>query len=573
MCSNYTHSDYENNKFSIKRNCAVCGDSPAKIHYGVLACFGCKGFFRRAVKEGKNKYVCRYNKNCNVDKYVRNSCRYCRFKKCLFVGMDPKSVRPNREQVLFENKSKIIDFQSNSLDNNYKRLTSLQNLSLSGNLFFNKAIDDCESLMRKSLENLHNNYSLQQYNNLSLKGLISYRLLTIHYEDDEENHNGVEENFNYSNYSILNTEKLSSEVLSLWKIIFTIDMINNLVNLSSKIDLESSITMEDKVAIIQTCFPRVLLLLVLFNKKQNENELLKFLKYDTSLCDYLKNESLTPLMRYCSSCVTDEKVAFYLISITLMDPDIVGIRPLASKTISNIRLLLFEELSEYLKNIQMIESTNKVNILSLIFYTAPIIVYAKRLRRELELQMNAQFLNCNNIKHYEVFKDIIMEDKNNFLFFNTQTDEESLKVVSTNNNDVNYYHFSEDLNNINNTIDDSQKKRISIPKMEVRDNFHFQRPTFLEIPSSTFSVPQNIKKVDIKPENNINGESKTNYKFPLTLTKSIEEMLRIPNCSDFNQSLMNPLNNIDWADIGMSTPAFDRDIVSKFFPGYLANIK
>uniref|UniRef100_A0A0K0EXX1 Nuclear hormone receptor family member nhr-7 (inferred by orthology to a C. elegans protein) n=1 Tax=Strongyloides venezuelensis TaxID=75913 RepID=A0A0K0EXX1_STRVS len=278
MCSNYIHSDYENNKFNIRRNCAVCGDSPAKIHYGVLACFGCKGFFRRAVKEGKNKYVCRYNKNCNVDKYVRNSCRYCRFKKCLFVGMDPKSVRPNREQILFENKSKIIDFQNNLLNNSYERLSSLQNLSLSGNLFFNKAIDDCESLMRKSLGNLHNNYSLQQYNNLSLKGLISYRLLTIHYENDEENHNGVEENFNYNNYSILNTEKLSSEVLSLWKIVFTIDMINILVNLSSKIDLESSITMEDKVAIIQTSFPRVLLLLVLFNKKQNENELLKFLK-------------------------------------------------------------------------------------------------------------------------------------------------------------------------------------------------------------------------------------------------------------------------------------------------------
>uniref|UniRef100_A0A0K0EXX2 Nuclear hormone receptor family member nhr-7 (inferred by orthology to a C. elegans protein) n=1 Tax=Strongyloides venezuelensis TaxID=75913 RepID=A0A0K0EXX2_STRVS len=273
-------------------------------------------------------------------------------------------------------------------------------------------------------------------------------------------------------------------------------------------------------------------------------------------------------MRYCSSCVTDEKVAFYLISITLMDPDIVGIRPLASKTISNIRLLLFEELSEYLKNIQMIGSTNKVNILSLIFYTAPLIVYAKRLRRELELQMNAQFLNCNNIKHYEVFKDIIMEDKNNFLFYNTRTDEESLKVASPNSNDVNYYHFSEDLNTISNTIDDSQKKSISIPKVEVGSNF--QRPTFLEIPSSTFSDSQNIKKVNIKPENSISRESKTNYKFPLTLTKSIEEMLLIPNCSDFNQSLMNPLTNIDWADIGMSTPAFDRDIVSKFFPGYLA---
>ncbi|KIH58751.1 zinc finger, C4 type [Ancylostoma duodenale] len=54
-----------------QRKCAVCGDYPAKIHYGVLACFGCKGFFRRAVKDGRNKYVCRFDKNCEVTKFVR----------------------------------------------------------------------------------------------------------------------------------------------------------------------------------------------------------------------------------------------------------------------------------------------------------------------------------------------------------------------------------------------------------------------------------------------------------------------------------------------------------------------
>uniref|UniRef100_A0A0N4X271 Nuclear receptor domain-containing protein n=1 Tax=Haemonchus placei TaxID=6290 RepID=A0A0N4X271_HAEPC len=42
-----------------------------QVHYGVLACFGCKGFFRRAVKDGRNKYVCRFEKNCEVNKFVR----------------------------------------------------------------------------------------------------------------------------------------------------------------------------------------------------------------------------------------------------------------------------------------------------------------------------------------------------------------------------------------------------------------------------------------------------------------------------------------------------------------------
>uniref|UniRef100_A0A0N4Z512 Nuclear receptor domain-containing protein n=1 Tax=Parastrongyloides trichosuri TaxID=131310 RepID=A0A0N4Z512_PARTI len=77
-------------------SCAVCGDGHAKLHYGVLACYGCKGFFRRTLT-GKYRYVCRFGNNCVVDKFQRNSCRYCRFNRCLEVGMDPNAVRPDRD--------------------------------------------------------------------------------------------------------------------------------------------------------------------------------------------------------------------------------------------------------------------------------------------------------------------------------------------------------------------------------------------------------------------------------------------------------------------------------------------
>ncbi|KAJ8966392.1 hypothetical protein NQ317_019428 [Molorchus minor] len=72
--------------------CAVCGDTAACQHYGVRTCEGCKGFFKRTVQKG-SKYVCLADKACPVDKRRRNRCQFCRFQKCLTVGMVKEVVR------------------------------------------------------------------------------------------------------------------------------------------------------------------------------------------------------------------------------------------------------------------------------------------------------------------------------------------------------------------------------------------------------------------------------------------------------------------------------------------------
>ncbi|KAK3082841.1 hypothetical protein FSP39_006822 [Pinctada imbricata] len=72
--------------------CAVCGDNAACQHYGVRTCEGCKGFFKRTVQKNA-KYVCLADKSCPVDKRRRNRCQFCRFQKCLAVGMVKEVVR------------------------------------------------------------------------------------------------------------------------------------------------------------------------------------------------------------------------------------------------------------------------------------------------------------------------------------------------------------------------------------------------------------------------------------------------------------------------------------------------
>ncbi len=77
---------------AISLLCAVCGDNAACQHYGVRTCEGCKGFFKRTVQKNA-KYVCLADKNCPVDKRRRNRCQFCRFQKCLSVGMVKEVVR------------------------------------------------------------------------------------------------------------------------------------------------------------------------------------------------------------------------------------------------------------------------------------------------------------------------------------------------------------------------------------------------------------------------------------------------------------------------------------------------
>ncbi|KAA0710729.1 Nuclear receptor subfamily 1 group D member 2 EAR4 [Triplophysa tibetana] len=103
--------------------CKVCGDVASGFHYGVHACEGCKGFFRRSIQQNIQYKKCLKNESCSIMRINRNRCQQCRFKKCLLVGMSRDAVRfgriPKREKqrMLLEMQNAMNNMMENSHGN------------------------------------------------------------------------------------------------------------------------------------------------------------------------------------------------------------------------------------------------------------------------------------------------------------------------------------------------------------------------------------------------------------------------------------------------------------------------
>uniref|UniRef100_A0A8B9ZJR0 Peroxisome proliferator activated receptor delta n=1 Tax=Anas platyrhynchos TaxID=8839 RepID=A0A8B9ZJR0_ANAPL len=79
---------------ALNVECRVCGDKASGFHYGVHACEGCKGFFRRTIRMKLEYEKC--ERSCKIQKKNRNKCQYCRFQKCLSLGMSHNAIRFGR---------------------------------------------------------------------------------------------------------------------------------------------------------------------------------------------------------------------------------------------------------------------------------------------------------------------------------------------------------------------------------------------------------------------------------------------------------------------------------------------
>ncbi|EYB85476.1 hypothetical protein Y032_0297g1728 [Ancylostoma ceylanicum] len=503
-----------------QRKCAVCGDYPAKIHYGVLACFGCKGFFRRAVKDGRNKYVCRFDKNCEVTKFERNACRYCRFRKCLLVGMNPDFVRPDREEVreklrgqksLLSKKKSVGRTLSNKTDGDDWTLQLPSNSR--------KLLNDL-SAVENDVQTLAND-GYDGVAEFSLKSLIADRTLA------RKSTNQI---------CPQSKQEFDHRLLSIQRVVAATDFIDGLVSVIDK-DSSRKTTVEDKCTLISSTFLPLNLLdyaartiakdstfyaedlsKALADHQIEKNALSGF----AFLCDRLKKLSPTP-------------IEYSLVrALAVATPD----RGVLSNGFSEHLCALHESLQELLfRVIKLLRGKSSVAAASTMANLIALVYESKAISTTVLPTLLRAFPrdDIKPLPYQKILTDIINPEVYDLL------------ITMSNRHAA-----------------DSTSQRAEIPQFALTAPPVSSGPSlFINGPSSDcnqhcdhqFTAPQPIRPQTL-------GFS---CKLPLTMTKSIEDMLRPPGMTEDPNILNRPLAR-DWADGVRLTPVFNRDVVAQFFP-------
>lgn len=102
--------------------CRVCGQKASGFHYGANTCEACKGFFRRSIVKiikKKEQYKCHKDKNCMIGPGRRSMCAYCRYKKCLDIGMSQEAIKTGRYtyEKKFRDTKEVFELRNKDLSN------------------------------------------------------------------------------------------------------------------------------------------------------------------------------------------------------------------------------------------------------------------------------------------------------------------------------------------------------------------------------------------------------------------------------------------------------------------------
>ncbi|KAF2893967.1 hypothetical protein ILUMI_12206 [Ignelater luminosus] len=89
-------------RIRMNQKCKVCGEPAAGFHFGAFTCEGCKSFFGRSYNNISTIGDCKNNGECIINKKNRTTCKACRLRKCLVVGMSKSGSRYGRRSNWFK---------------------------------------------------------------------------------------------------------------------------------------------------------------------------------------------------------------------------------------------------------------------------------------------------------------------------------------------------------------------------------------------------------------------------------------------------------------------------------------
>uniref|UniRef100_A0A9J2PQK3 Nuclear receptor domain-containing protein n=1 Tax=Ascaris lumbricoides TaxID=6252 RepID=A0A9J2PQK3_ASCLU len=314
--------------------CAVCGDGHAKLHYGVLACYGCKGFFRRTLT-GKYRYVCRFGNNCIVDKYQRNSCRYCRFQRCLEVGMDPKAVRPDRDLT---GKQKVPRLRKRQIDEE----------------LLNHMLMNIEAKVVKgdTASTASENVSSK---NVSLRELFEQKPIL----------DGRRTEMRYEPYRMARIDELPQ--IAHRRAIAAVDWVDSLTEIADLTDTE------DKVALVKSCYSPLTIFNFSARTAQNTKnpDILCLCSFSyvprklppefnqtNHLSDNLIDRTLNELVAPLRKLNLKEEEVVPLKAIIILNPNAKGLSPTAQQVVSELRDRVQDMLFQVVKELHPVYSAS-----------------------------------------------------------------------------------------------------------------------------------------------------------------------------------------------------------------------
>ncbi|KAG8227621.1 hypothetical protein J437_LFUL004233 [Ladona fulva] len=101
--------------------CRVCGEPAAGFHFGAFTCEGCKSFFGRTYNNLGSISECKNGGVCVINKKNRTSCKACRLRKCLMVGMSKSGSRYGRRSNWFKIHCLLQEQQQHHLHHHHQR--------------------------------------------------------------------------------------------------------------------------------------------------------------------------------------------------------------------------------------------------------------------------------------------------------------------------------------------------------------------------------------------------------------------------------------------------------------------